>query len=81
MAVEHLLNVAFNRTTLAPTDRKYDLGLAGNVRQVFGDSALLWPLPTVPRGMSTDGYSWPLNPKYRVGGVAPRRKRAGPVSI
>ena len=51
MAAEQVYLVARNRTTLDPRDRRYDVGLARNVRQVFGDAPWLWLLPfhSLPR--------------------------------
>ncbi|KAL1526089.1 hypothetical protein AB1Y20_014818 [Prymnesium parvum] len=56
-----LLLVMFNRTTLAPMDRTYDVGVFRNIQQVFGANPLLWPLPiSCPVG---DGIHFPLNPR------------------
>ena len=63
---DHLRLVARNRTTLAPNDSRYDVGFSQNIRQVFGEQPLLWPLPTTPDIATTDGYTYPLNPSYRV---------------
>ena len=63
---DHLQLVARNRTTLAPNDSRYDVGFSRNIRQVFGEQQLLWPLPTTPDIATTDGYTYPLNPSYRV---------------
>ena len=63
-AMSQLLLVTFNRTTLAPLDNTYDVGLVANWVQVFGAQPYFWPLPLAPRPIS-DGLSFPRNPDSR----------------
>ena len=83
LALGQIIGVLRNRTTLSPGDGKYDVGLARNVRMVFGEQPLLWPIPTTPHITTSDGYTWPLNPNHRIGGgrsrsaVASRDAEAG----
>lgn len=66
LSIEQVQLAARNRTTLEPTDGRYDMGLAANLRQIFGANALYWWLPTRAELPDGNGYSWPLNPSYRV---------------
>ena len=83
MAAEQLFLVARNRTTLDPHDTRYDVGLARNFVQVFGERPWLWPLPFHTLGwwrLQTtsaaqrhwhhigDGYEYPLSPRHSVVG-------------
>lgn len=65
VAAHQLLMVARNRTTLAPRDARYDLGLRANMRQCFGERAAFWLLP-VGCCSAGDGLRWPLNPEFKV---------------
>ena len=58
----HVWLVLRNRTTLAPNERRYDVGLVANVRQVMGRQAALWLLPIEGAGPTVDGIHWPLSP-------------------
>ena len=58
----HAWLVLRNRTTLAPNERRYDVGLVANVRQVMGRQAALWLLPIEGAGPTVDGIHWPLSP-------------------
>jgi hypothetical protein len=61
-SIDHCSLVARNRTSVQPEDSRYDVGFGANVRQVFGASMVLWPLPTLSDSLG-DGYeSFPLNP-------------------
>ena len=51
-----------NRTTMAPEDKRYDVGALANIRQVMGRDARLWLLPVLGAGSTVDGMHWPLNP-------------------
>ena len=46
LTTHQVLLVLMNRTTLAPDDTRYDVGLYANWVQVFGPSPLLWLVPT-----------------------------------
>jgi hypothetical protein len=60
-AVLHMLERA-SAAGVQPEDSRYDVGFGANVRQVFGASMVLWPLPTLSDSLG-DGYeSFPLNP-------------------
>ena len=51
---------AFNRTTLEPTNPRYDRGVRANWEQVFGRRRLLWALPLLggAGGPEGDGIHW-----------------------
>ena len=59
----HVYMVLRNRTTVEPDEKKYDVGLVANVRQVMGRDAALWLLPLEGAGPTVDGIHWPLNPR------------------
>jgi hypothetical protein len=61
-AAWHALLALRNATTLAPTERRWDVGRRRNWEQVFGRRPALWPLPLLGQGPAVDGLSWPLNP-------------------
>ena len=53
MTLHQILLVLFNRTSIEPTDDRYDISLAHNWRVVFGRSAVVWALP-VTGGLNAD---------------------------
>lgn len=57
----HVWLVLRNRTTFAPHERRYDVGVVANVRQVMGRHAALWLLPIEGAGPTVDGIHWPLS--------------------
>ena len=64
-ALYHLYLVLRNRTTVGDREeeRRYDVGVAANWRQVFGRRPLLWLLP-VDGEQDCDGIHWPENPAW-----------------
>jgi len=72
-----LFIVLKNRTSLKVGDSRYDVGCLQNWCQVFGDRAILWPLPLGVSGTrgrkSSLGYAWPVNPSAPIGVL--RRER------
>lgn len=68
MSVHQLILVLFNRTTLEPTNARYDIGLLANWRQVFGARPALWALPLTGPGCGgpdgCDGIHWPESERW-----------------
>lgn len=63
-----VLLILFNRTSLDPTDDRYDISLAHNWRAVFGRSAVFWALPVTGAlggGPDGDGAHWPESTRWR----------------
>ncbi len=64
LTLSQTLLAAFNRTTVAPLDTRYDVGLRANWAQVFGARPLLWLLPVMGDGPTVDGMHYPLSPRW-----------------
>uniref|UniRef100_A0A7S1EBC7 Palmitoyltransferase n=2 Tax=Hemiselmis andersenii TaxID=464988 RepID=A0A7S1EBC7_HEMAN len=67
--VHHIALVRQNATTIETIGKGrlrkrqlavFDLGVRGNIEQVFGTNASTWALPCV-QGCQGDGYTWPHN--------------------
>ena len=64
LTLHQLAMVLFNRTTLAPADARYDVGIAANWAQVFGSNPLLWFLPITGDGPGCDGLHYPESSRW-----------------
>ena len=72
MTMHQLLLIVLNRTTLAPADARFDVGVLANWRQVFGVRPWLWALPLTSAhvasgsgaGPTGDGVHWPVSESW-----------------
>ena len=67
LTCHQLLLTLFNRTSIEPTEARYDLGFAHNWRVVFGCRPLLWllPIPPDPDSSGIDGIHWEESSRWR----------------
>ena len=82
LTLHQLALTCFNRTTIDPSDARFDVGLRANWSQVFGARALLWALPLMGGGSDDDasgsgpvgdGYHWAESERWLA--MARRKER------